>query len=211
MTNGVVFLGALFLVSFPIAAQERGGQEHGGQEHGQPGGAGQHANGPRANPPVGHGYIPQRGPAPNRDSGHAHSPVPVAAPSQGRVDNQRRGYRDQSDHPEAPHVHPQRDVWVGHDSGRGDARYRLERPWEHGRFVGNTGPRYVYRIRGGTTARFDLDGNFFQVAPSDYDLCGNWDWNGDGIVLYPDPDHDGWYLAYNPRLGTYVHVEYLGG
>jgi hypothetical protein len=87
----------------------------------------------------------------------------------------------------------------------------LERPWEHGRFTGGFGPRYVYRIRGGTSARFDLDGLFFQVAPADYDLCGDWDWNGDNIILYADPDHDGWYLAYNPRLGTYVHVQYLGG
>jgi hypothetical protein len=135
-----------------------------------------------------------------------------AAPKQNShpEGEQRRTFQDVPGHPPALHVHAENDRWVGHDTGRNDAHYHLDHPWEHGRFTGAIGPQHIWRLHGGNRERFDVGGFFFQAAPYDYDACADWLWDSDDIVVYLDPDHAGWYLVYNTRLGTYVHVMYLG-
>jgi hypothetical protein len=72
---------------------------------------------------------------------------------------------------------------IGHDTGCGDDRYHLDRPWEHGRFRGEIGPRHIWRLHGGRLERFDIGGFYFQVAPADYDYSRDWLWDTDDIVI----------------------------
>lgn len=169
----------LLMVSSPAFAQGRGG---GGASHG--GGGGAHG--------FGGGHIPSHGPSP---AGGAHH-----GPDMGHGP-------DMAGHPNMPHVHHD-DQWVGHDSGRNDAHYHLDHPFEHGRYTGGFGR--AFRLEGGGRDRFRLNGFYFGVAPYDYGFCSNWLWDSDQIAIYDDPDHVGWYLAYNARLGTYVHVQSMG-
>ena len=163
---------------------------------------------PHPAPPVGGGFIPQHGPpaAPARPQVRAAAPRPgTPAPQPApRVLAERPG------HPNAPHVDVETSHWVGHETGRTDVNYHLDHPWEHGHFPGTIGATRVYRLGGGSPQRFGFGGYFFSVAPFDFGYANDWLWDTDDIVLYADPDHPGYYLAYNVRLGTYVHVLYLG-
>ena len=147
--------------------------------------------------------------------GHPAAP-PAHGPSEfhgtPHAPEEHRNFSDKDGHPNAPHVDRQgsHTTWVGHDTGKNDAHYHLDHPWEHGHFNGGFGPDHRWRLAGGGPGRFWFGGFYFSVAPYDVAFCDGWLWDSDDVIIYDDPDHIGWYLAYNVRLGTYVHVEYLG-
>jgi hypothetical protein len=199
---GLFVVGSFAAVAQPLPqplpqhGEPHGGEAHGSQAHGgeAPHGGPQH---------VGGGYIPQRGPQPS----HGRPQEAHGAPAHDASAHDARDFRDGDGHPNAPHVHND-GSWVGHDGNRG--AYHLDHPWEHGRFRGQLGPRYVYRLHGGGPSRFEFNGFYFGIAEPDLAYVNGWDWNSDDIILYDDPDDPGYYLAYNPRFGVYVHVLYMG-
>jgi hypothetical protein len=177
-------LAGLLLSSLPLFAQQhdraQGGHDEG---HGQ-----QQRNGEQNRP------VPERGPEAYR--------------GQPQNYDKHHDFQDQPGHPQYPHVDG--DHWVGHDTGRVDPHYHLDHPWEHGRFAGGFGPEHHWRIAGGGPGRFWFNGWYWSVAPYDVLYAAGWNWSGDEVVIYDDPDHPGWYLAYNTRLGTYLHVQFMG-
>jgi hypothetical protein len=113
-------------------------------------------------------------------------------------------------HPASTVPYVRNDQWYGH-AAVGDPRLRLERPFQYGRFA-LPGPSHLYslsRVDLGAR-RIWLPGGQFEIADYDWAVTAPWCWTCDQFVVYADPDHAGWYLVYDVRMGEYVHAQFLG-
>ena len=93
---------------------------------------------------------------------------------------------------------------------RSSPGYRVGYGWHGGFSHDYIGPRHVWRLEGGNRGRFYFRGFYFRVAAYDYPAVDDWYWDRDNVIIYDDPDNSGCYLAFNTRLGTYVHVVFEG-
>jgi hypothetical protein len=144
--------------------------------------------------------------------GNPYSGPPGHGPKEYRGNphayEEHHDFSDHDGHPDFPHVDGRE--WVGHDTGRLDEHYMVKHAWANGHYRGGLGPGHVWRLSGGEAGRFWFNNRTWSVAPYDAAYCHNWYWDRDSVAVYQDPDHAGWYLAYNMRLGTFIHVMYMG-
>lgn len=102
----------------------------------------------------------------------------------------------------APQVHSN-DKCIGRDSGRSGSHYHADHSWEHGRITAGLGRSHVFRLAEGT-------GKVQWFLPSALPhTTMALAITGSGIQIrsrFIRTRTDGWWLARNVRLGTYVHV-----
>jgi len=113
-------------------------------------------------------------------------------------------------HPATTAPYVRNDQWYGH-AAVNDPRFRLASPFQHGRFP-LTGPSHIYTVNrfDAGTRRIWMPGGQFEIADYDWAVTAPWCWTCDEFAVYPDPDHAGWYLIYDVRMGEYVHAQFLG-
>ena len=111
--------------------------------------------------------------------------------------------------PKRPTFTPKATAGVGQRlPGRNDNNYHLDHPWAHGHFGRNrTQPHLPHGRSSRHSDRFWF-GGFFMLRALRLRLHQRLavERHRDDIVIYDDPDHPGWYFAYNTHLGTYAHI-----